>query len=181
MRFVSPASCGSSVSGAEEVQKSNVELGMICTDENDIEQLNEMYGPLCWQRYDHDLGGYKNVMWYSIMKEFNCKVFSTWSSDDRTKDAASTHRKHGDGGREKLLQLDFIIGPQERHDECCICNEGIITRFTRGFRKEEMPNNSSRKERRIGVAGRPKTVEHNIEVMKKVMENGRHGVTENTR
>ena len=37
----------------------NVELGMMCTDENDIEELNEMYGPLCWQGYDHDPGGYK--------------------------------------------------------------------------------------------------------------------------
>ena len=39
----------------------NVELGMICTDENDIEELNEMYGPLCWQWYDHDPGSYKKT------------------------------------------------------------------------------------------------------------------------
>ena len=39
----------------------NVKLGMICTDENYIEELNEMYGPLCWQRYDHDPGGYKKT------------------------------------------------------------------------------------------------------------------------
>ena len=39
----------------------NVELGMICTDENDIKELNEMYGPLCWQWYDHDPGGYKKI------------------------------------------------------------------------------------------------------------------------
>ena len=52
-----------------------VELGMICTDEKDIEELNEMYGPLCWQRYDHDPGAYKKIMWYSIMQEFNCKGF----------------------------------------------------------------------------------------------------------
>ena len=55
----------------------NVELGMICTGENDIEELNEIYGPLCWQRYDRDPGGYKKIMWYSIMKEFDCKVSST--------------------------------------------------------------------------------------------------------
>ena len=30
---------------------------MICTDENDIEEPKEMYGPLFWQRYDHDPGG----------------------------------------------------------------------------------------------------------------------------
>ena len=66
MRLVSPASFGSSVKGVEEVQKTfyitgdfNVELGMRCTDEHDIEELNEMYGPLCWQGYDHDPDGYK--------------------------------------------------------------------------------------------------------------------------
>ena len=46
-------------------------------------------------------------MWYSIMKEFNCKVSSTWSDDDHTKDAAFTYRKHGDGGLEQVSQLDF--------------------------------------------------------------------------
>ena len=27
-------------------------LGIMCTDEKEIEVLNEMYGSLCWQRYD---------------------------------------------------------------------------------------------------------------------------------
>ena len=87
---------------------------------------DEMYGPLCWQRYDHDPGRYKKIMWYSIMKEFNCKVSSTWSNDDRTKDAAFTHRKHGDGEHGKVSQLDSIIGPAERLDDCFICNEGKL-------------------------------------------------------
>ena len=30
-------------------QDHNVVLGKMCTDENDIEELNVMYGPLCWQ------------------------------------------------------------------------------------------------------------------------------------
>ena len=114
MRLVSPASFGSSVKGAEEVQNKfyitgdlNVELMMLCTDENDIEELNEKYGPLCWQGYDHNPGGYRKIMWYSIMKEFNCKVSSTWSDDDRSKDAAFTHRKHGDRGQEKVSQLEL--------------------------------------------------------------------------
>ena len=81
-----------------------------------------MYGPLCWQTYDHDPGGYENFMWCSIMKEF--KVSSTWSDDDRTKDAAFTHRKHGDGGHEKVSQLDLVIGTKERHDDCYVCSEG---------------------------------------------------------
>ena len=38
----------------------NVELGMMCTDEKDIEELEERYGPLCCQGYDKDPGGFKN-------------------------------------------------------------------------------------------------------------------------
>ena len=53
------------------------------------------------------------------MKELSCKVSSTWSKDDRAKDAL-THRKHGDGGLEKVSQLDFITGPKDRHDDCFI-------------------------------------------------------------
>ena len=41
-------------------------------DEKDIEEPNEMYGPLCWQGYVKDLGGFKKLMWYGIMKEFDC-------------------------------------------------------------------------------------------------------------
>ena len=129
----------------------NVELGMICTDENDIEELNEMYGPLCWLRYDHDPGGYKTFMWYSIMKEFNSRVSSTWSNNDRTRDAAFTHRKHGDGGLEKVSQLDLIIVPKERererHDDCYICNEGKVWDSWKHYpiyariQEGEMPNN----------------------------------------
>ena len=58
----------------------NVELGMLCTDEDDIGELNEMYGPLCWQECENDHGGFKKLMWYGIMKEFNCKVTSRWSN-----------------------------------------------------------------------------------------------------
>ena len=35
----------------------NVELEMICTVGNDIEELNEIYGRLCWQGYDQESGG----------------------------------------------------------------------------------------------------------------------------
>ena len=90
----------------------NVELMMLCTDENDVEELNEKYGPLCWQGYDHNPGGYRKIMWYSIMKEFNCKGSSTWSNDVHSKDAACTHKKHGDRGQVKVSQLEFIIGPK---------------------------------------------------------------------
>ena len=50
MRLASPASSESSVTGEEAVQKQffligdfNVELVMMCTDENDIEELSEMH------------------------------------------------------------------------------------------------------------------------------------------
>ena len=42
----------------------NVELGLMCIDEKDSEELNEMYGPLCSQGYEKDHVGFKNLMWY---------------------------------------------------------------------------------------------------------------------
>ena len=35
----------------------NVEWGFMCTDAKDIEELDEMYGPLCRQGYVKDPGG----------------------------------------------------------------------------------------------------------------------------
>ena len=46
---------------------------------NEEEELTNFYGPLCWQGYDKDPGGFKKKLWYGIMKEFDCKVSSTWS------------------------------------------------------------------------------------------------------
>ena len=45
---------------------SNVELGLMCTDESDEEELTKMYGPSCWQGCDKDAGGIKkkkHVVW----------------------------------------------------------------------------------------------------------------------
>ena len=36
-----------------------VELGLMCTDENDEEELTKMYGPLCWLGHDNYPGGFK--------------------------------------------------------------------------------------------------------------------------
>ena len=104
----------------------NVELVRICTDENDIEELNEMYGALCRQRYDHDPGGYKKFMWYSIMKEFTCKVSSTWSDDDCSEDAAFTHRNMVMEDRGTCRRWIFFIWPNDGHDDCFIYNEGKL-------------------------------------------------------
>ena len=42
-----------------------VELGLMCTNENEEEELTKLYGPLCWQGYDKDPGGFKKncVLW----------------------------------------------------------------------------------------------------------------------
>ena len=65
--FFSPASFGPSLKCVEQVQQSFTSLarstwrsGSYVLTMSDIEDLNEMYGPLCLQRYDHDLGGHKN-------------------------------------------------------------------------------------------------------------------------
>ena len=68
----------------------SVDLGMMCADEKDIEELEGMSGPLCWG-FDKDPGGFKKFMWHGIMKEFNCKSTSTWSVCGRARETAFTH------------------------------------------------------------------------------------------
>ena len=36
----------------------NVEFSLMCTDENEEEELTKLYGPLRWQGYDKDPGGF---------------------------------------------------------------------------------------------------------------------------
>ena len=60
----------------------NVEFSLMCTDENEEEELTKLYGPLRWQGYDKDPGGFflgEKKRWYGIMKEFDCEVSSRWS------------------------------------------------------------------------------------------------------
>ena len=45
----------------------------MCTDEKDIEELEEMYEPLCWQGYDKDPGGFEKLMWYEIIKRIQLR------------------------------------------------------------------------------------------------------------
>ena len=75
-----------------ETSDFNVEMGVMCTDEKDTEELTKMFGPLCWQGYDKDPGGFKKNIWYGIMKEFDCKVSSTWSVNGKVRAEAFTHR-----------------------------------------------------------------------------------------
>ena len=39
----------------------NVELGILCTDEDDIGGLDEMRGLLCWQKCENDHGGFNKL------------------------------------------------------------------------------------------------------------------------
>ena len=95
-----------------------VELGM-----KDIDGLTGIYGPLCWQGCDRDLGGFKKILWDEILKEFNCKASSTRSVYGREREDAFTHRHLSPGKKEETSQLDYIIGPMRRDDEICIHNE----------------------------------------------------------
>ena len=97
-----------------------MELELLCTDEDDTEELNEMYGLLCWQGCGNDQGEFKKLMWHGIMKEFNCKVTSTWSSCGRGKEMAFTHRQFGMEGDGRTAQLDYIVGPQRTLDKAYI-------------------------------------------------------------
>ena len=65
---------------------------MMCTDENDNDELTGMYSPLCWQGYAKDPVGFKILMWYGIMQKFDCKASSTWSVCGRERENAFTHR-----------------------------------------------------------------------------------------
>ena len=86
----------------------NIELGVLCTGNVEDEELGGMYGPQCWQGYGADPGGFKKMMWYSVMKEFDCRPISTWSSCDDRNEMAFTHRQSGENGR--TSKLDYRLG-----------------------------------------------------------------------
>ena len=95
----------------------NVVLGMMCTDENDIEDLNEMYGPLCWQGYDRDPGGFKNLMWYGNMKEFHCKA-TDWRTTSTRSSPLGVRAGHG----QTMLRL-FRFKRQRRNMSRLLCKD----------------------------------------------------------
>ena len=88
----------------------NVELGLMCTNEKDNEELTKMYGPLCWQGYDNDPGGFKK----------------TWSKCGKGREEAFKHRHLRQVEKYEISQLDYIIGPMRRNDEIYIHNEGRL-------------------------------------------------------
>ena len=92
-------------------------LGLLCTDEEDIEELNEMYGPLCWQVCERDHSGFKQLMWYGLVKDFNCKGTSNGFR------APAIWKKKGN---DREAQLDYFIGPRWKSDEAHIYNDVTI-------------------------------------------------------
>ena len=87
--------------------------------------------------------------------------------------------------RGRCRSWTIINGPKDRYDDCFICNEGklcdtwdhhpIYERIQEGRDAEQFLGNRKKKWR--GWA--PKTVEHKIEFMKKVMENDGCEIDEN--
>ena len=74
-----------------------------------------MYGPLCWQRHDHDPGGYNQFMWYIIIMEDRGR-YRNWTLLSG----------------EKKDTMTAISAMKENYG-----TRGIVTRFTVRFRKED--------------------------------------------
>ena len=100
-----------------------VELGLMCTDETDIEELNEMYGPLCWQLYDKDPTGFKKLTrWKNEGVQLQGHIYMV-KVCGRAKETAFAPKHLGRKKQEVTLQLDGIIGPGRRNDEVYIFND----------------------------------------------------------
>ena len=65
-------------------------------------------------------------MWYGIMKEFDCKVWSTWCVCGKGRAEVFTHKHLSQEKKEEISQLDDIIGTMRRNDEDYIHNEDPI-------------------------------------------------------
>ena len=65
-------------------------------------------------------------MWCGNLKEFDCKVSSTWSVCGKVRAEAFAHRHLGKDRKGELSQLDYIIGPIRRNDDVYIHNAGIL-------------------------------------------------------
>ena len=57
---------------------------------------------------------FSKIMWYGIMKEFDCKVSSSLSVCGKVRAEAFTHKHLGQDKKEILSQLDFIIRAHEK-------------------------------------------------------------------
>ena len=68
------------------------------TNEIEEEELPKLYGPLCWQGYDKDPGGFQKMI--------DCKVSSTWSVCGKVRAEAFTHKHLGKDRKKESSQLD---------------------------------------------------------------------------
>ena len=101
----------------------NVELGLLSTGDDDVEDVNEMCGPLCWQGCENDQGDFKKLMWYEVKKEFNCKATSTRFCCDDEREMSYSHRNWGKDGNGRTSQLDYILGPRMASDQVYVHND----------------------------------------------------------
>ena len=92
----------------------------MCADETYIEEPTVMYGPLCWQGYVKDLGGFKKLMWYGMMKELDCLHVP---SVEGLKKRLSRTNILGQKKQEETSQSDYIVGTGRRDDDVYICND----------------------------------------------------------
>ena len=142
-----------------------VELGLMCTNENEQEELTKLCGPLRLQGYDKDLAGFKKKYVYGIMKEFDCKVSSTWSACGKVRVEASKHRR-----------LDYVIGPMRKNDEVYIHNAGRLwatwDHYPIFARIEEEPHVKVFQKRKKWTGWKPKTEEQSILFSRDVMKKG---------
>ena len=150
-----------------------VELGMMCTDENDTEELTDTYGPLYWQGYNKDPDGFKKMIWYETMEELECEDSSTWSVYGRERENAFTH-KHVSPERG-----DIAAGIHHRTDEkrqwknihndertwATWDHDSLYARI----QEEGQTNNFKKEERKKWAGWKPKTDEQTME-FKKVMQ-----------
>ena len=90
------------------------------TDEKDIEELEGMCGPLCWQGYDKNFGGFLKLMWYGIMKEFNFYHIHVVRVVKGTRNERFSRTNIWAQKKEKISQLDHTIGPKWRNNEVYI-------------------------------------------------------------
>ena len=101
-----------------------VELGLLCADEDDIGELNEMYAPLCWQGCEKRSWRVQeaDVVWNyeGIQVQGHLHVVQVWR---RERETAFTHQQFGEIGKERKAQLDYIIGPRWKSDEAHFYND----------------------------------------------------------
>ena len=97
----------------------NIGLGLLCTGDAEDDSDHSV-----GKNYDADPGGFNNLMWYAVMKEFGSKASSTWSSNDDRKEMAYRHQQWG--WRVRLTQLEYIKGSKSHICDTHICNNFAV-------------------------------------------------------